>query len=716
MAFSFSILIYKAVKQQETSLLEERKSMNALLSYSVQTTITKDMLDERADMARYLIENLKTMKGIVRLQIIKSNGTEEAFQDFKTLIEVENEYGELKPEWKVNHPDKRKHITNGIETSEFKEALQRLRGGENKEIYYYEKMDGKALFTYLTPIKHQAKCNACHSEETNIQGVRGILMITTSLDDMNAMLSKTKNKWVLYGFLSLAGTGILLFLVIRGIIIRPVSQTVVMLSEIALGKGNLTKRLKEYSEDEIGGLARWFNRFVEGMQVMVKDMRQTSGEITKTSEKITAISHSVNQSAHQQLLSTEETSSSVHEMDSSIKSVVETTDSLLTSTETVSTSILEMSNLTEEVAKGAEKLSDSVESNVLSVAQIVTSIKGVVSNIDALSQRTSEIASSITDISNVTNKVAGYSKEQAVLAEMVRSESIVHGIEAVSRTKNVMEKIKEEVDSASNTINTLGARARETGNILNVIEEIADKINIFALNAAILAAKAGEHGKGFAVVAEEIKNLAERTSSSTKEIAKIIKPVQDEAGLAVNSMKRSSIKVEEGVRLSKDAEDIMGKIMERASKSLEMARRSELAASEQSNSANNAKEAIYNINDMIRGIKSSIDEQSGAVEEIAKATEYISGIARGVKCSTNEQASESRHVANIVADMVNHIRLITESMAEQKIVSEQVVMAIKRINYIAEGNVQLSSDLHGAFNSLSEQAKTLKGKIENFEA
>ena len=715
MALSFTVLIYKAVKQQETSLLEERKSMNALLSYSVQTTISKDMLDERADMARYLIENLKTMKGIVRLQVIKSNGTEEAFQDLKTLNEVENEYGELKPEWKANHPNKSNNVTNGIKTSEFKEALKRFREGEEKENYYFEKEDGKTLFTYLTPIKHQAKCNACHSEETNIQGLRGILMITTSLDEMNQMLSKTKNRWLLYGILTMGGTGIFLFVVVRGIIIRPVGQTVAMLREIALGKGNLTKRLTEYSGDEIGELARWFNRFVEGMQNIVKDIHQASGEVNNTSEKITAISQRVHQSAQRQLLSTEETSSSVLEMDASIKAVGETTDSLLASTETVSSSILEMSSLTEAVAKGAGNLSDSVEGNASSIVQIVTSIKGVDSNINALAQRTAEIVSSITEISNVTNKVAGYSKEQATLAEMVRSESIVLGIEAVSRTKEVMEKIKEEVDSASHTINTLGERAKETGNILNVIEEIAEKINLFALNAAILAAQAGERGKGFAVVAEEIKNLAERTSASTKEIAQIIKPVQDEAGMAVNSMKRSSIKVDEGVRLSKDAEDVMGKIMESANKSLEMARRSEIATGEQSNSANHVKEAVHNINDMITGIKWATNEQSRAVEEIAKATEYIKGIAKKVKGSTNEQAIESNNVANIVLEMANSTRFIANSMTEQKIASEQVVKTMESIKNLAEGNVQLSADLHGVFNSLGKQVKTLKGKIDNFE-
>src|ERR1041384_5551262 len=91
--------------------------------------------------------------------------------------------------------------------------------------------------------------------------------------------------------------------------------------------------------------------------------------------------------------------------------------------------------------------------------------------------------------------------------------------------------------TAGDVIRQLGERIAAIGNILNVIDDVAEQTSLLALNAAIIAAQAGEHGRGFAVVADEIKDLAERTGASTKEIAELIRSVQDESRNAVAAMK-----------------------------------------------------------------------------------------------------------------------------------------------------------------------------------
>ena len=108
------------------------------------------------------------------------------------------------------------------------------------------------------------------------------------------------------------------------------------------------------------------------------------------------------------------------------------------------------------------------------------------------------------------------------------------------------------------------------GNILNVIDDVAEQTNLLALNAAILAAQSGEHGKGFAVVADEIKDLAERTGASTKEISELIRAVQEQSKNAVTAMHRGVKNVEEGVRLGQDAETALKKIQESSQKSTHM--------------------------------------------------------------------------------------------------------------------------------------------------
>src|SRR5439155_23594288 len=124
--------------------------------------------------------------------------------------------------------------------------------------------------------------------------------------------------------------------------------------------------------------------------------------------------------------------------------------------------------------------------------------------------------------------------------------------------------------TAARVIESLGKRISDIGNILNVIDDVAEQTNLLALNAAIIAAQAGEHGKGFAVVAEEIKDLAERTGASTKEIAELIRSIQDESKNAVGAMDRGVRNVEEGVRLGQEAEGALKKIQESSRQSTQM--------------------------------------------------------------------------------------------------------------------------------------------------
>ena len=117
-----TLLVFFVVQEEEKSLLRERLRASALMAHPILHTIYKDMLDERADIPRFLIEGLKTIKEVERVQIIRANGVEEAFQDHKTLDEVKKKYGKIKSEWLVEHPNRLNNVARGTQNREFKEV------------------------------------------------------------------------------------------------------------------------------------------------------------------------------------------------------------------------------------------------------------------------------------------------------------------------------------------------------------------------------------------------------------------------------------------------------------------------------------------------------------------------------------------------------------------------------------------------------------------
>lgn len=708
----FSTLIYFVIKNEEASLLKEKEKASEMMAQPILHTIYKDMLDERAEIVYYLMKGVRDVNGIERVQIIRGNGIEAAFGDEKTLKAVEEEYGELKPEWKTPRISEGKNVAAGAEYPRFKEVFQQLK--EKKvagAVHYIEESGGKRIFTYIVPIEERQKCSACHKAG----GARGILMISTSLEDTYAQLDMSRNRWVLFGLATISIVSIILSLSIRLGVTKPIEQTADMLKDIAEGEGDLTRRLQVKTEDEIGRLGAWFNKFVEGLQETVKGANVATQEVVSISEKLSESSERVRDSAEQQLRTTEETSSTISEMEASIKSVAEAAEHILSSTDTVSSSVLEMSASVEEIAGNMGKLSDSVDTTTSSVTEIVASIKQVASNVNILSGVAEEIISSVTQINASIKEIEQYAKEKTALAEGVKEDAASAGMGSVRKTMAGMDRIKEEVSSASVIINRLGERSAEVGNILSVINNVTEATSLLALNAAILAAQAGEHGKGFAVVADEIKELAEQTASSTKEIAGIIKAFKDDVSAAITSIERSSKGVEEGVELSWAAHNALEKISQSAEQTLGMAKKVEIATGEQSRGVNLVTDAIRKMGNMVEEIKKATDEQKRGADGIVRAAENMSDVASMVKTSTVQQAKESKYTSEIVSDVAQRIKYVAKSIDEQKVAAGRIVKTLEMVKKIGEENVVLSSDLDSTVGKLNNQASSLKEGMGKFK-
>ncbi|MBL3599909.1 MAG: hypothetical protein JMN25_08570 [gamma proteobacterium endosymbiont of Lamellibrachia anaximandri] len=198
------------------------------------------------------------------------------------------------------------------------------------------------------------------------------------------------------------------------------------------------------------------------------------------------------------------------------------------------------------------------------------------------------------------------------------SEQAQSGRDIVSRTASGMNTIATTVSDSSALISELKRRGEEIGNVINVINGIAEQTNLLALNAAIEAARAGEQGRGFAVVADEVRTLAGRTSEATKEISQMVEKIQLDTSKSVKSMSSVNDQVDSGVELAKKALTAMNKIVQSSDESMQMATSIATAVEQQSATANEVSGSVENMAMVSRETEEANTSMQLAAQELAQ--------------------------------------------------------------------------------------------------
>ena len=243
-----------------------------------------------------------------------------------------------------------------------------------------------------------------------------------------------------------------------------------------------------------------------------------------------------------------------------------------------------------QLSSSAEKLSTGASSQVDMAAQVATA--------------STEMNQATEDIARNSNSISQSAGETVKIAR--------GGQEIVQKSIREVNLIAETVETASEFIQELGRESDKIGNIVTTIDEIADQTNLLALNAAIEAARAGEHGRGFAVVADEVKKLAERTTASTTEIGGMITTVKVGVEKTVESMNRAKQNVQSGVRFSSQAQTALNEIIASIDSLYAGIQQTSGAIEEMSATTDEITREITNISDVTKETLSSSEEISGA--------------------------------------------------------------------------------------------------------
>lgn len=330
-----------------------------------------------------------------------------------------------------------------------------------------------------------------------------------------------------------------IMLILRKTVTQPIDDFVTIVASLTAGDGDLTKRITVKTNDELGDLAMYINKFVENVQTIILEVKASTDEVASSNNQLAAT---------------------------------------------------------------MEELSTTFNSQSQQVSNMVMSM-------DTISDISRSTAEALSNNMSILDNTATKTGEGSSQLDSVR--------------KN-MEDIKKQTVSLSKTIERLSASSAQIGDILTVINDIANQTNLLALNAAIEAARAGEAGRGFAVVADEVRKLAERTQHATGEIETIITSLQNESESASMEMGRSAESVQGGVENILVTTEGFKSVVHGVT-SLHQDTR---VVSE---SVSNQYNTIQSVVDNAQVIASGIEESNAAVGEVTSTVTHLQERTEGLK-------------------------------------------------------------------------------------
>lgn len=424
----------------------------------------------------------------------------------------------------------------------------------------------------------------------------------------------------------------------------------------SIAAGDLTSRILVRGEKDTLG-----NAFAQ----MTENLYELVGEVVKSAENVRSISTALSSAATQ-------TGQAAVEIAFSIQEVAQAaSQSAVTSQEVAAAN--------EQQAQAATKAAGAMESLQEAVARVQ----------DGGKQQHHAAQQADSGMQQAAHAVEGVAKSAQQMATTAQQAAdIAHtGGKAVEKTIDSMTRIKDQVEAASERVVELGQKGQEIGAIIETINQIAEQTNLLALNAAIEAARAGEHGKGFAVVADEVRKLAERATSATKEIGTLIGSVRLGVETSVQAMQESRREVLEGAACSEEAGNALAQILEAAEK----------VASE------------------VQGVTATSQEMAASVQTVRAAVSTVLDVAEENECSVKQMAVQAELVSNSITTVASNSQQTAAGAEEMGASAEEVAANTQTVSAAIKVQTASVEEVSASVIELKEMAIRLQSLVSQFK-
>jgi methyl-accepting chemotaxis protein len=341
------------------------------------------------------------------------------------------------------------------------------------------------------------------------------------------------------------------------------------------------------------------------------------------------------------------------------------------------------------------------------------SVRGIAEQAAALLRTSDDAIGAVLALRTSERDVAGQASATRTISEAVAEEAR-QGENAVSETIEAMGGIRESFASVEQAIGELSARSSAIGEVVEVIDEVSAESALLSLNAAIIAAQAGSQGRAFGVLADEIHGLAERTSQSNQEIAKLVRAVRGEIERSVAAVAEGRVRVERGVARSEGAGAALAGILERCGDAVERASDILRAGEIQSERLAEVERAFGSVREGVHAMGDALREHGSASAGVLRIADEVRALGEDVKKLTVAQRGETDRSARAMEGVAERTRQVRSAVDGQRESCGQIRRALDGLKGGSEETAGAARELREVLKILAERAGRLSQELERF--